>query len=74
MGAFYCDGRDTPDFYQRAYFLQTAARNPNNWVRLRNTNPSWAGSGQISYKAPDALTLTAGIRQTKDTKETRLLK
>ncbi|MCF5959148.1 TonB-dependent receptor, partial [Xanthomonas perforans] len=74
VGAFYFDGRDTTDFYQRAYFLQTAARNPNNWVRLRNTNTSWAGFGQISYKATDALTLTAGIRQTKDTKETRLLK
>ncbi|SOO25564.1 TonB-dependent receptor [Xanthomonas phaseoli] len=73
-GAFYFDGRDTTDFYQRAYFLQTAARNPNNWVRLRNTNTSWAGFGQLSYKATDALTLTAGIRQTKDTKETRLLK
>ncbi|NEL41127.1 MAG: TonB-dependent receptor, partial [Xanthomonas perforans] len=43
VGAFYFDGRDTTDFYQRAYFLQTAARNPNNWVRLRNTNTSWAG-------------------------------
>ncbi|MFA0924863.1 TonB-dependent receptor [Xanthomonas fragariae] len=74
VGAFYFDGRDTTDFYQRAYFLQTAGRNPNNWVRLRNTNTSWAGFGQLSYKATDALTLTAGIRQTKDTKETRLLK
>lgn len=74
VGGFYFDGRDTTDFYQRAYFLQTAARNPNNWVRLRNTNTSWAGFGQLSYKATDALTLTAGIRQTKDTKETRLLK
>ncbi|GAE57174.1 TonB-dependent receptor [Xanthomonas arboricola pv. pruni MAFF 301420] len=43
-------------------------------MRLRNTNTSWAGFGQLSYKATDALTLTAGLRQTKDSKETRLLK
>ncbi|WDS38009.1 TonB-dependent receptor [Pseudoxanthomonas sp.] len=74
VGAFYFDGRDTTDFYQRAWFLQGAARNPNNWVRLRNINTSWAGFGQVSWKATDALTLTAGIRQTEDTKKTRLLK
>jgi len=73
-GAFYFDGKDTTDFYQRAYFLQTAARNPNNWVRLRNSNTSWAGFGQLTYKATDALTLTAGVRQTRDSKETKLLK
>ncbi|SEL08664.1 iron complex outermembrane recepter protein [Pseudoxanthomonas sp. GM95] len=74
VGAFYFDGRDTTDFYQRAWFLQGAARNPNNWVRLRNINTSWAGFGQVSWKATDALTLTAGVRQTEDTKKTRLLK
>ncbi|MCI2260620.1 TonB-dependent receptor [Xanthomonas indica] len=73
-GAFYFDGKDTTDFYQRAYFLQTAARNPNNWVRLHNSNTSWAGFGQLTYKVTDALTLTAGVRQTRDSKETKLLK
>jgi len=74
VGAFYFDGRDTTDFYQRAWFLQGAARNPNNWVRLRNTNTSFAGFGQLSYAATDRLTLTAGLRQTRDDKRTRLLK
>ncbi|MFD1299449.1 TonB-dependent receptor [Lysobacter gummosus] len=74
VGAFYFDGRDTTDFYQRAWFLQGAARNPNNWVRLRNSNTSWAAFGQLSYKVTDALTLTAGLRETKDSKRTRLLK
>lgn len=74
VGAFYFDGRDTTDFYQRAWFLQGAARNPNNWVRLRNINTSWAGFGQVSWKASDALTLTAGVRATRDEKSTRLLK
>ncbi|WP_434030541.1 TonB-dependent receptor [[Pseudomonas] boreopolis] len=74
VGAFWFDGRDTTDFYQRAYFLEGAARNPNNWVRLRNSNTSWAGFGQVSWKATDQLTLTAGVRQTRDSKETRLLK
>nr|WP_252255873.1 TonB-dependent receptor [Lysobacter capsici] len=74
VGAFYFDGRDTTDFYQRAWFLKGPARNPNNWVRLRNSNTSWAAFGQLSYKVNDALTLTAGLRQTRDSKETRLLK
>lgn len=74
VGAFYFDGRDTTDFYQRAWFLEGAARNPNNWVRLRNTNTSFAGFGQLSYAATDRLTLTAGLRQTRDDKRTRLLK
>ncbi|GHH58098.1 TonB-dependent receptor [[Pseudomonas] boreopolis] len=74
VGAFWFDGRDTTDFYQRAYFLEGAAHNPNNWVRLRNSNTSWAGFGQVSWKATDQLTLTAGVRQTRDSKETRLLK
>ena len=73
-GLFYFDGRDITDFYQRGWFLQGAARNPNNWVRLRNTNTSVAGFGQLSYKATDQLTLTAGLRQTRDEKRTRLLK
>ncbi|MFT4247375.1 MAG: TonB-dependent receptor [Pseudomonas sp.] len=74
VGAYWFDGSDTTDFYQRAFFLEGSARNPNNWVRLRNSNTSWAGFGQVSWKATDALTLTAGLRQTRDTKRTRLLK
>ncbi|WP_420140939.1 TonB-dependent receptor, partial [Sphingomonas sp.] len=74
LGGYYFDSRDTTDFYQRAFFLTTAARNPNNWVRLRNINTSYAVFGQIAWKATDRLTLTAGARETKDTKKTRLLK
>lgn len=74
VGGFYFDGHDTTDFYQRAWFLDTAAHNPNNWVRLRNSNTSWAAFGQLSYKVTDALTLTAGVRETDDSKRTRLLK
>jgi iron complex outermembrane receptor protein len=74
LGGFYFDGRDTTDFYQRAFFLTTAARNPNNWVRLRDVNTSYALFGQVSYQVTDALTLTGGIRETKDTKKTRLVK
>jgi iron complex outermembrane recepter protein len=74
LGGYYFDSRDTTDFYQRAYFLTTAARNPNNWVRLRNINTSYAVFGQIAWKATDKLTITAGGRETKDTKKTRLLK
>ncbi|QTH23484.1 TonB-dependent receptor [Rhizorhabdus wittichii] len=74
VGGFYFDSRDNTDFYQRAYFLQGAARNPNNWVRLHNVNTSWALFGQASYQVTPELTLTAGARQTKDTKKTRLVK
>ncbi|KTR82204.1 TonB-dependent receptor [Novosphingobium fluoreni] len=74
LGGFYFDSRDTTDFYQRGYFLTTAARNPNNWVRLRNVNTSWALFGQASYDLTEKLTLTAGARYTEDDKKTRLLK
>ncbi|WP_076070125.1 TonB-dependent receptor [Sphingomonas montana] len=74
VGGFYFDSRDTTDFYQRGFFLTTAARNPNNWVRLNNVNTSWALFGQASYAVTDKLTITAGARETKDTKKTRLLK
>ncbi|MDG2529093.1 TonB-dependent receptor [Caulobacter endophyticus] len=76
VGALYFDSRDTTDFYQRGYFLNTgvAARNPNNWVRLNNLNTSWALFGQVSYKVTDALTITAGARDTYDAKKTRLAK
>ena len=74
FGGFLFDSRDTTDFYQRAYFLTTAARNPNNWVRLRNVNTSYAVFGQASYRFTPALTLTAGGRVTEDNKDTRLIK
>ena len=71
VGAMYFDARDYTDFYQRAFLIGT---NPNNFVRLRNENTSWAVFGQLSYQVTPQLTLTAGARQTKDTKETELLK
>jgi len=73
-GAYYFDGSDTTDFYQRAWFLTPPANNPNNWVRLHDTNTSWALFGQLSYKVTDELTLTGGVRETDDSKRTRLLK
>lgn len=74
VGGIYFDSRDTTDFYQRAFFLTTAARNPNNWVRLRNINTSWALFGQASYAVTPEFTITAGARVTEDKKSTRLLK
>ncbi|MAX00961.1 MAG: TonB-dependent receptor [Sphingomonas sp.] len=74
VGAFYFDSRDITDFYQRAYFLEGAARNPNNWVRLHNVNTSWSLFGQASYRVAPKLTITAGARVTEDTKTTDLLK
>ncbi|MCI4591359.1 TonB-dependent receptor [Sphingobium sp. BYY-5] len=74
VGGMYFDSRDTTDFYQRAYFLTGAANNPNNWVRLHNKNESWAVFGQASYEVVPGLTITAGGRYTKDTKETRLVR
>jgi iron complex outermembrane receptor protein len=71
LGGFYFDSADTTDFYQRAFLIGT---NPNNWVRLYNTNRSYAGFGQASYKLLDNLTITAGGRYTEDRKRTRLLK
>ena len=43
----YFDSRDTTDFFQRACFLTTAARNPNNWGRTliwksATLPPNWA--------------------------------
>ncbi|UYY59060.1 TonB-dependent receptor [Sphingomonas sp. S2-65] len=81
VGGYYFDSRDITDFYQRRYFLTTPfnannpnSNNPNNWVRLRNTNTSWAGFGQLSYELTDGFTITGGARITNDTKRTRLLK
>lgn len=70
FGGLYFDSRDTTDFYQRAYFTRD---NPNNWVRLNNTNISWGVFGQLSYDVTDALTVTAGARQSQDTKKTALV-
>ena len=74
VGGMWFNQRDITEFYQRAYFLTPPANNPNNWVRLRNENTSWALFGQASYELAEGLTVTAGGRYTKDTKKTRLLK
>jgi iron complex outermembrane receptor protein len=81
VGGMYFDSRDITDFYQRRYFLAAPfsaananTNNPDNWVRLRNKNESWAFFGQASYEVMPGLTLTAGGRYTKDMKETRLVK
>ena len=79
VGGFYFDNRDVTEFYQRAFFLvrpdlNGTGPNPNNWVRLRDTNTSWAAFGQAHYDFTDRLTLTAGARITEDTKRTRLVK
>jgi iron complex outermembrane receptor protein len=71
FGGMYFDSRDVTDFYQRAFLI---GANPNNWVRLNNANTSYAAFGQLSYELFDGLTITAGGRETKDTKKTRLLK
>ncbi|GIL37905.1 TonB-dependent receptor [Rhodospirillales bacterium TMPK1] len=73
VGGMYFNSRDTTEFYQRAYFLRTGG-NPNNWVRLKNDNESYALFGQASYQLLQDLTLTAGVRETRDAKETRLVK
>ncbi|MDB5703634.1 MAG: TonB-dependent receptor [Sphingomonas bacterium] len=74
IGGMYFDSRDITEFYQRAYFLTTAAHNPNNWVRLHDVNTSWAAFGQVSYEIVPNLTITAGGRVTEDKKTTQLLK
>lgn len=74
VGGMYFDSRDITEFYQRAWFLNTAARNPNNWVRLHDVNTSWALFGQVSYQLTPKFRLTAGARVTEDTKTTDLLK
>jgi iron complex outermembrane receptor protein len=74
VGGMYFYSRDFTEFDQRAFFLTTAARNPNNSVLLRDLNTSWGIFGQVSYKVTDQLTLTGGVRETRDSKSTRLLK
>jgi iron complex outermembrane receptor protein len=73
VGGIYFSNVDLTEFDQRAFFLTTAARNPNNFVLLRDVNTSWGVFGQASYKLTDKLTLTVGGRGTKDTKRTALL-
>ena len=41
---------------------------------LRNVNTSWALFGQASYDLTDRLTATGGVRLTRDSKDTTLLK
>nr|WP_256926698.1 TonB-dependent receptor [Sphingomonas sp. TZW2008] len=81
VGGFYFDNRDTTEFYQRRFFLTAPfvatnpnTNNPDNWVRLRDVNTSWAVFGQASYAVTDRLTLTAGTRYTEDRKRTTLVK
>lgn len=79
VGGFYFDNRDVTEFYQRGFFLvrpdlNGTGPNPNNWVRLRDVNTSWAAFGQAHYDFTDRLTLTAGARITEDSKRTRLVK
>ncbi|MES1971327.1 MAG: TonB-dependent receptor [Pseudomonadota bacterium] len=78
VGGIYFDSRDMTEFDQRAYFLTNTSLggtpNPNNWVLLHNVNTSWAAFGQASYALTDKLTLTGGVRVTRDSKDTTLLK
>jgi iron complex outermembrane receptor protein len=46
----YFDGRDTTDFYQRAWFLQGRGTQPEQLgAPAHDTNTSWAAFGQVSY-------------------------
>ena len=62
---------------QRGFFLTSNALgttpNPKNFVLLHDVNKSWAAFGQASYALTDKLTLTGGVRVTRDTKTTDLL-
>jgi iron complex outermembrane receptor protein len=77
IGGIYFDQRDRTEFDQRAYFLTSnvlgTAPNPNNFVLLHDVNTSWALFGQASYALTDRLTLTGGVRVTKDIKSTDLV-
>ncbi|MBA2933866.1 TonB-dependent receptor [Sphingomonas sp. CGMCC 1.13654] len=77
VGGIYFDSRDHTEFDQRTFFLTSnalgTAPNPNNFVLLHDVNKSWAAFGQASYALTDQLTLTGGVRVTKDTKTTDLL-
>ena len=77
LGGIYFDQRDNTEFDQRSFFLTSNALgttpNPNNFVLLHDVNTSWAGFGQASYQLTDRLTVTGGVRVTRDTKSTSLL-
>jgi iron complex outermembrane receptor protein len=80
IGGIYFDSRDNTEFDQRTFFLTSNvfggaanAPNPNNFVLLHNINTSYAGFGQASYAITSRLTLTGGVRVTRDSKDTNLL-
>ncbi len=80
VGGIYFDSRDNTEFDQRSYFLTSNvfggaanAPNPNNFVLLHDINRSYAGFGQVSYDLTDKLTVTGGVRVTRDEKSTNLL-
>ena len=74
VGGIAFDARDHTEFDQRGFFIvNSPAYNPNNWVLLHNVNTSWGLFGQASYTV-GKLTLTAGVRETKDTKTTQLVR
>ncbi len=77
LGGIYFDQRDNTEFDQRSYFLTSnvlgTTPNPNNFVLLHDINTSWAAFGQASYQLTDRLTVTGGVRVTRDTKDTALL-
>ncbi|HWU03713.1 MAG TPA: TonB-dependent receptor [Novosphingobium sp.] len=76
VGAIYFDSRDNTEFDQRGYFLTPSATgyNPNQWVLLHNINVSWGIFGQASYAINDQLTLTGGVRESFDSKQTAIVK
>ena len=77
IGGIYFDQRDNTEFDQRSFFLTSnvlgTAPNLKNFVLLHDINTSYAGFGQASYDLTDALTLTAGVRVTHDSKSTDLV-
>ena len=83
VGGIYFDSRDNTEFDQRRFLLTVPynpaapgnanTNNPLNYVLLHNINTSWGIFGQLSYKVNDQLTITGGVRESNDTKSTRLV-
>ena len=83
VGGIYFDSRDHTEFDQRRFLLTVPynpamptnanTNNPLNYVLLHNVNTSWGLFGQLSYKITDRLTITGGVRESRDSKSTRLL-
>ena len=80
IGGIYFDQRDNTEFDQRTFFLTSNvfggaanAPNPKNFVLLHDINTSYAGFGQASYDLTSRLTLTGGVRVTRDSKSTDLV-